>query len=179
MGFPCFSCELLQPVVLIEVILTPTRLISTTAYGMAFTAPIILRDNLGFSMALSQCLGAPPYIAAGAIMYLSGKYADRKRIRGAVICFFCCVTSVGVPIMAFVPSPWVQYFGLCVTVIGVNSTIPAIFSYQANNIRGQWRRAFCSAALTGIGGVGGVAGALIFRTQDGPAYYPGFGTCIG
>lgn len=154
------------------------RLISTAAYGMAFTAPIILRDNLGFNMAMSQSMGAPPYVLSGLVMYLAAKYSDAKKTRGPVLCFLCLVSIIGIPIMGFVRSPWVQYFGLCLTVIGVNSTIPAIFSYQANNIRGQWRRAFCSASLTGIGGVGGVAGALIFRTEDGPEYYPGFATCI-
>ena len=44
---------------------------------------------------------------------------------------------------------------------------------QANNIRGQWKRAFCSATLTGMGGIGGVAGSLVFRSQDRPEYLPG------
>jgi hypothetical protein len=46
-------------------------------------------------------------------------------------------------------------------------------SYQGNNIRGQWKRAFCSATLVGFGGVGGIAGSLIFRNQDAPGYLPG------
>lgn len=111
-------------------------------------------------------------------MYLAAWYSDRKRTRGPVLCALCCITMVGLPIMGFVRSPWVQYFGVCVTVIGVNSSIPSVMAYQANNIRGQWRRAFCSAALTAIGGFGGVAGALIFRQQDAPGYVPGFSTCI-
>ena len=44
---------------------------------------------------------------------------------------------------------------------------------QANNIRGHWKRAFCSATLVGFGGIGGVAGSLIFRSQDRPHYRPG------
>jgi hypothetical protein len=69
-------------------------------------------------------------------------------------------------------------------------------SYQANNIRGQWKRAFCSATLVGMGGVGGIAGGLIFRYvkrgsdvistsmlimsrfQDAPSYRPGLYACI-
>ena len=51
-------------------------------------------------------------------------------------------------------------------------------SYQANNIRGQWKRAFCSATLVGMGGVGGIAGGLIFRFQDAPSYRPGLYACI-
>ena len=51
-------------------------------------------------------------------------------------------------------------------------------TYQANNIRGQWKRAFCSASLVGFGGVGGIAGALVFRDQDKPRYLPGMWACI-
>lgn len=46
-------------------------------------------------------------------------------------------------------------------------------AYQANNIRGQWKRAFCSATLIGFGGIGGIAGSLVFRQQDSPHYRPG------
>ena len=146
---------------------------------MAFTGTIILRDNLGFSVAMSQCIGAPPYVLSGVMMYLVARFSDAKKTRGPVLVCLCTGSIVGISIMAWAPNPWVQYFGLCLTVIFVNSTMPAVFSYQANNIRGQWRRAFCSAALTAIGGVGGIAGALIFRTEDGPEYNPGFATCVG
>jgi hypothetical protein len=156
----------------------PSSLVTTVAYGFAFTLPIILRTKLGFSMAMSQCLGAPPYIFSGVLMYSAAWYSDRKRTRGPVLCVLCLVSLIGVPIMGFATNPWVQYFGVFVAVSGTNSAIPSVMAYQANNIRGQWRRAFCSAALTGIGGIGGIAGALIFRTEDGPAYVPGFSACI-
>lgn len=41
-------------------------------------------------------------------------------------------------------------------------------AYQANNIRGQWKRAFASATLVGFGGIGGIAGSTIFRAEDSP-----------
>jgi hypothetical protein len=41
-------------------------------------------------------------------------------------------------------------------------------AYQANNIRGQWKRAFASATLVGFGGLGGIAGSTVFRQQDSP-----------
>lgn len=53
-------------------------------------------------------------------------------------------------------------------------TLTVMQAYQANNIRGQWKRAFCSATLTGFGGIGGIAGSLVFRSQDAPSYTPGF-----
>lgn len=49
---------------------------------------------------------------------------------------------------------------------------------QANNIRGQWKRAFSSASLVALGSIGGIAGALVFRSQDAPHYRPGIWAVI-
>ncbi|KAH3910089.1 hypothetical protein HBI56_224000 [Parastagonospora nodorum] len=152
--------------------------VTTIAYGFAFFLPIILSTKLKFSMAMSQCLGAPPYAASGFLMYGAAWFSDKYKTRGPVLCFLCLVSLVGLPIMGFAKNPWAQYVGVFITVSGTNSAIPSVMAYQANNIRGQWRRAFCSASLTGIGGIGGIAGALIFRTEDAPSYVPGFAACM-
>ncbi|OAL50219.1 major facilitator superfamily protein [Pyrenochaeta sp. DS3sAY3a] len=152
--------------------------VTTIAYGFAFFLPIILSTKLKFSMAMSQCLGAPPYAASGVLMYGAAWFSDKYKTRGPVLCFLCLISLIGLPIMGFVSSPWGQYVGVFITVSGTNSAIPSVMAYQANNIRGQWRRAFCSATLTGIGGIGGITGALIFRTEDAPMYVPGFAACM-
>jgi DMSO reductase anchor subunit len=51
-------------------------------------------------------------------------------------------------------------------------------TYQANNVVGQWKRAFTSANMVAMGGVGGIIGGTVFRTQDSPNYYPGLATCF-
>lgn len=51
-------------------------------------------------------------------------------------------------------------------------------AYQANNIVGQTKRAMSSALLVGLGGVGGIAGSLVFRAQDAPTYVPGIIACV-
>ena len=51
-------------------------------------------------------------------------------------------------------------------------------SYQANNIRGQWKRAFASATFVSFGGIGGIAGSLVFRSEDAPSYRPGLYACM-
>jgi hypothetical protein len=71
-----------------------------------------------------------------------------------------------------------QYFGVFLVTGGANANIPACMAYQANNIRGQWKRAFCSASLVGFGGIGGIAGSLVFRAQDAPLYRPGIYAAI-
>ena len=48
-----------------------------------------------------------------------------------------------------------------------------ILRHQANNVRGQWKRALCSATVVGFGGVGRIIGSTVFRSQDEPTYHPG------
>jgi hypothetical protein len=65
--------------------------------------------------------------------------------------------------MGWAPGVPGQYAGVFFTCAGANSNIPHMMSWQANNIRGQWKRAFCSATLVAFGGIGGIAGSLVFR----------------
>jgi hypothetical protein len=111
-------------------------------------------------------------------MFGCGWLGDKKKIRGPIIVFNMILCLIGLPIMGFAKAPAVRYFGVFLTTAGANSNIPATMSYQANNIRGQWKRAFCSATLVGMGGVGGIAGGLVFRAQDAPHYRPGIYACL-
>ncbi|KAK5098063.1 hypothetical protein LTS08_006818 [Lithohypha guttulata] len=152
---------------------------TTITYSFAFFLPIVLRDNIGFSVAASQCLVAPPYVLSAILMYATSWVGDRYRTRAPIIILNTVISLVGLPLMGFHPSPTARYIGAFIGVAGANANIPAVMAYQANNIRGQWKRAFCSATLTGLGGVGGIAGSLIFRSQDAPGYYWGFvGTIV-
>lgn len=151
---------------------------TTVTYALAYFLPIILQRNMGFSVGASQCLVAPPYALAAIVMFTTGWVGDKYHIRGPIIIFNMILCLIGVPIMGFAKSPAVRYFGVFLTTAGANSNVPAVMSYQANNIRGQWKRAFCSATLVGMGGVGGIAGGLVFRTQDAPDYRPGLYACL-
>lgn len=152
--------------------------IAVVTYSFAFFLPIILRQSLGFSVAASQCLVAPPYILSGFLMFATAWWGDRKKQRASMMVLNTTISLVGLPIMAWAPNPAARYFGAFIGIAGANSNAPHIMAWQANNVRGQWNRAFCSAALTGLGGVGGVVGSLIFRTEDAPGYMPGFVACI-
>ncbi|KAK8228866.1 general substrate transporter [Phyllosticta capitalensis] len=151
---------------------------TTITYALAYFLPIILHENMGFSIGASQCLVAPPYVFAALIIYADGYAGDRWKLRGPVILFNMVICLIGLPIMGFHKNSGVRYFGVFLVTAGANANVPATMSYQANNIRGQWKRAFCSATLVGFGGVGGIAGSLVFRTQDAPEYRPGIYACI-
>ncbi|KAL2859833.1 major facilitator superfamily domain-containing protein [Aspergillus lucknowensis] len=152
--------------------------LTTVAYAIAYFLPIILNENMHFSIAASQCLNAPPYAFAGILMVATSWAGDKYRIRAPILILDCIITLVGLSLMGFAASPGVRYFGIFLATAGANAGIPASMAYQANNIRGQWTRAFASATLVSFGGIGGIAGSLVFRSQDAPDYIPGIWATI-
>ncbi|GMF78997.1 unnamed protein product [Aspergillus oryzae] len=133
---------------------------------------------MGFSTAAAQCLIAPPYVFAGIVMYATAWIGDKYRLRGAIVVFNALLCIIGLPIMGFAKGNAARYVGVFFAVAGANSNIPACMAYQANNVRGQWTRAFSSATLVGFGGIGGIVSSLVFRSQDAPGYRPGMWTTI-
>ena len=133
---------------------------------------------MGFSLAMSQCLVAPPYAAAAIVMVIQAYFADRMRLRGPTVVINAVLGLIGLPLLGFVQNNGVRYFGVFLATICANANVPAVLTYQANNIRGQWKRAFCSATLVGFGGIGGIIGSTVFRTQDKPHYHPGIEACL-
>lgn len=75
--------------------------------------------------------------------------------------------------MGFCTDNPVRYYSDFLVVAGASGNVPPVITYQANNIRGHWKHTFCSASLKGADGIGGIAGALVFRSQDSPHYLPG------
>lgn len=148
------------------------------AYALAFFLPIILRLGMGFSIAESQCLVAPPYAFAAVVMYAESWLGDKYHVRGPQLIFNAVVAIVGLVLMGWTQASGVRYFGVFICCAGVQANVVMAMSFQANNIRGQWKRAFCSASLVGFGGIGGIAGSLVFREQDIPRYRPGLWACI-
>ncbi|KAJ8613289.1 hypothetical protein MRB53_036976 [Persea americana] len=152
---------------------------TTVSYALAYFLPIILNGKMKFDVAKSQCLVAPPYAFAAIIMYLSATYSDKLKQRGAFIAANALLCIIGLAVMGFAKRPGVQYFGAFLATAGANTNVPLTLTYQANNIRGQWKRAFCSATLVGMGGVGGIVGGTVYRQQDKPGYVPGLSVSIG
>ncbi|KAI0879175.1 major facilitator superfamily domain-containing protein [Hypoxylon argillaceum] len=151
---------------------------TTMSYALAFFLPIILNQGLGYDVGTSQALVAPPYAFAGIFMYAVGWLGDKYRMRGPIIVINMVVALIGLPILGWHPDPRIRYLGAFLLVAGANSNVPASLAYQATNIRGQWKRAFASATWVGFGGIGGIAGSLVFREQDKPDYKPGLWACI-
>ncbi|GAB7366698.1 hypothetical protein MBLNU230_g0656t1 [Neophaeotheca triangularis] len=153
--------------------------LTTQSYALGYFLPIILNETMGFDVGLSQLLTAPPYIFAGFIMAGCAWLGDKKHIRGPIILCLACMGIVGLALLGWGQVTGVRYFGIFLICGAANASIPTVLAYQANNIRGQWKRAFASATLIGAGGIGGICGSTVFRTQDAPEYYFGLYFCIG
>ncbi|KHO01978.1 Major facilitator superfamily domain, general substrate transporter [Metarhizium album ARSEF 1941] len=151
--------------------------VTTVGYSINYFLPMILL-GMGFSVAESQCLVVPPWVFTGLLMYAQAWLGDRYRLRSPIIAFNAVLALVGLMLMGFHHAYPVRYAGVFFIVAGASGNTPPVLTYQANNIRGHWKRAFCSATLIGFGGIGGVAGALVFRSQDQPKYLPGIYAAI-
>jgi hypothetical protein len=87
-----------------------------------------------------------------------------------VLLFNATIEIIGIAVLGFAGNSSVRYFGAFLLVGASNANVPAALTYQGVNIVGQWKRAFCSATIVGMGGVGGIVGSLTFRSQDAPTY---------
>lgn len=164
-------------------------LTTTITYAIAFFLPLILR-GMGFSVGMSQVLVAPPYVLAAIVMFAMAWAGDKYHIRSpfvianAVLALIGMLATLsvndqtnfllGLPLLGFAESTGARYFGIFLATTAANANVPCVLTWQANNIRGQWKRAFCSATLVGTGGIGGIIGSTVFRSQDRlTGYRPG------
>ncbi|PVH72080.1 phthalate transporter [Cadophora sp. DSE1049] len=152
------------------------------AYAISFFLPIILHQKMGFSVGISQLMTTPPYFFAAIFMYTEGWVGDKYHIRGPIIVLNALLGICGLCLLSWTKPAGSQYFGVFLVTAASNSTIPTVMAYQANNIRGTWKRAFSSASLITMGAIGGIVGALVYRSQDAPQYFPGtyasFACCV-
>ena len=113
-------------------------LTTTVTYAIAYFLPIILRDGMGFSIAASQCLVAPPYVLAAIWMYTCAWLGDKYHLRGPFIMANGVMGLIGLPLLGFAHNVGARYFGVFLATTAVNANVPCILTFQANNIRGQW-----------------------------------------
>ena len=83
-------------------------------------------------------------------MALTSYLGDRYHVRGPLLISNALIALIGLPIMGFAHSPHTRYFGVFLLTAGSNANIPVALAYQANNVRGQWKRALTSALFVGF-----------------------------
>jgi len=123
---------------------------------------------MGYSYALAQILSSPPYIAAMIFSLTMAWLSDKIRIRWPIMCTQCLVAVVGLLIVLYAKLPGVRYFGLFLAVCGCQANAPASLSYGQNQTPQLGKRGVVAAAMISVGGLGGICGSTIFRSQDAP-----------
>jgi len=154
-------------------------LLNLVSTSLSYFLPSILQGGLGFSENQAILLNAPPYYYAVIPVLLSSLVGDRLRLRGPVIVFNCLTLIVGFSLLGFAQQDGVRYFGTFLATGAYVSNWAALSAYQANNITGQWKRAFTAAAVTALNGAGGIAGSFIVRYQEAPRYPTAIWVSIG
>lgn len=84
-------------------------MILIVSYSFAYFLPIILQLGMGFSVGASQCLVAPPYFAAGILMFTTGWIGDKYKTRAPILLFNSMVALIGLPVMTFSRNVGAQY----------------------------------------------------------------------
>ncbi|OTA97726.1 hypothetical protein M434DRAFT_391654 [Hypoxylon sp. CO27-5] len=154
-------------------------LLNLVSTALSYFLPIILQSGMGFDENQSILLSAPPYYYAVIPVLLSSIIGDRYRLRGPVITFNCITLIVGFCMLGFSEHVAVRYVGTYLATGAYVSNWAALSAYQANNIAGQWKRAFTAAAVTAMNGAGGIAGSFIVRSKEAPHYLTAVWISIG
>lgn len=68
---------------------------TTNTYAIAYFLPIILNVGMGFNVAASQCLIAPPYVLAAIVMYAFAWAGDKYHLRSPFILANGCLLLIG------------------------------------------------------------------------------------
>ncbi|KAF2238121.1 putative MFS transporter [Viridothelium virens] len=154
-------------------------LLNLVSTSLSYFLPIILQGGMGFSENKSILLSAPPYYWAIIPVILSSLVGDRWRLRGPIIAFNSICLIVGFCMLGFANQVTVRYVGTYLATGAYVSNWAALNAYQANNIVGQWKRAFTAAAITACNGAGGIAGSFIVRQNEAPKYRTAVWISIG
>ena len=142
------------------------------SYSLSFFLPSILR-GFGFNTALSQILITPPMIVSVFCSVGTAFWADRIRIRSPFIIGYMTLVVIGIVLIGWGPNLGSKMVGVFFMTIGNNCTIPTVIAFLVNNIPSSSKRQIALPLQGGFAGLGGIAGALIFRTQDAPKYHFG------
>ncbi|TKA66846.1 hypothetical protein B0A49_07218 [Cryomyces minteri] len=154
-------------------------LLNLVSTSLSYFLPIILKGGMGFSPNKAILLSAPPYYYAVIPVVLSSFVSDRYQLRGPVIIFNSLCLIAGFCMLGFSSQVTVRYIGTFLATGAYVSNWAALNAYQANNIVGQWKRAFTAAAVTAFNGAGGIAGSFIVRQNEAPKYFTAVWVSIG
>ena len=151
---------------------------SSSTYAIAFYAPIILQQGMGFSYTMAQLLSSPPYIFTIIMGLVMAWISDKRQTRWPILCVQSVTCIVGLLIMLYGKLPGVQYFGLFLSIYGTSANLPLTLTYGQSNTADVRKKGVVAAAMIGTGAAGGICGSTIFKASDAPRYLPGMWAII-
>lgn len=147
------------------------------SYALSYFMPQIM-TGMGYSAGMAQILTAPPYVFACISGFSFAIVGDRLRTRGPIIVTQAIICITGLAMTAYCKGNAARYVGTFLGLAGAQGNVPAILSYQSNNIRTNSKRSVASALQVGFGAIGGIFASNVFRSQDAPRYVPGLWATI-
>ncbi|KAM0747407.1 MFS general substrate transporter [Meredithblackwellia eburnea MCA 4105] len=151
----------------------------TPLYGVALFAPTIINSFGKFSRPQVQLLTLPVYVAACIWVIVSSIWSDKKKSRFFIVYIDLLLCLVGF-VINITPTPMgVKYFGLILAAMGAYGGLPAVVTFNANNLAGQVKRGVGMAIQIGIGNFGGIVASNVYLSRESPHYFTGHGVEIG
>ncbi|KAF2107374.1 retrograde regulation protein 2 [Lophiotrema nucula] len=151
---------------------------ASSVYSLAFFFPIVLRQGMGFSYALSQILSSPPYVFTIIASLGTAWLSDRIKLRWPILIFHSFTAIVGLLIILYTKPPGVRYLGMFLATFGTQANVPGSLAYGQNQTARVQKRGIVAAAMISIGAAGGITGSTIFQSKDAPLYLPGMWATI-
>lgn len=91
---------------------------ASSVYSLAFFAPIILRQGLGFTYAKAQLLSSPPYVFTIFASIAGAWVSDKIKMRWPVMITQSAIGIIGLLVVLYAKPPGVRYFGLFLATYG-------------------------------------------------------------
>ncbi|KAI6090994.1 MFS general substrate transporter [Hypoxylon rubiginosum] len=153
--------------------------VGITGYATTFFMPTILLE-FGWTARDAQVHTIPVYAVSAVGMVAVAYLSDRLKHRYGFIVLGCVVATVGYAMLLHQDSLSrnARYAGVFLVSLGGFVSTPIALAWLANNVAGQWKRAFSSAIQVALGNVCGIVAALIFREDESPHYPTGYGTSV-
>lgn len=150
-------------------------------YSVAIFAPTIINQfQPGHTTRHAQALVIPIFVAALVVCLLAAYASDKLKHRAGFAFFGYILTIIGAALLFTQKhhTADVKYAALYFMACGSYISLPMIWTMLINNVSGSYKIGIAIAIEVGVGNIGGIASAWIFRGSQAPLYVTGYTTLI-
>ncbi|KIK01867.1 hypothetical protein K443DRAFT_132091 [Laccaria amethystina LaAM-08-1] len=131
-------------------------------YSLSLFMPSIIA-RLGFQSWQAQFMTVPPNTLAAISIWTTVWLSSRFDKRAPFIIGSAGVAIIGYVILLTTTTPGAQYTGVHFAAAGIYTGNALLLSWPGENVSAQTKRAVAVAMQITIGGIGAIAGVLIYR----------------